>query len=88
MRLSIRSMRHRKAYPRCWASLVLGLHQVFSDADWDCVEQYVKVSFGCLNIGLAGMLVINLYPSWILRLLGMVNHGCWHARGPAFRGKP
>jgi nitric oxide reductase subunit B len=70
------------------ALLVFALRQVSSDAHWDRIEKYVKVSFWGLNIGLAGMLVINLFPSGVLQFLDVVNHGYWHARSPAFWSQP
>jgi nitric oxide reductase subunit B len=37
-----------------------------------------------LNIGLAGMVVLNLFPGGVLQLLDVLNNGYWHARGPEF----
>jgi nitric oxide reductase subunit B len=70
------------------ALLVFVLRQVSSDLHWDRIEKYIKVSFWGLSIGLAGMLVTDLFPSGVLQFLDVANHGYWHARSPAFWGQP
>ena len=37
-----------------------------------------------MNIGLALMVVSNLFPVGVLQLLDVLQHGSWHARSPAF----
>ena len=37
-----------------------------------------------LNIGLAMMVVTNLFPGGVLQFLDVLNNGYWHARGPEF----
>jgi nitric oxide reductase subunit B len=37
-----------------------------------------------LNVGLALMVVTNLFPGGVLQLLDVLQHGYWHARSPAF----
>ncbi|MEJ2555064.1 MAG: cbb3-type cytochrome c oxidase subunit I [Anaerolineae bacterium] len=66
------------------ALLVFALRQVATDAHWERMEKYVRVSFWGLNIGLAGMLVLQLFPSGVLQVLDVINNGYWHARSPAF----
>jgi nitric oxide reductase subunit B len=70
------------------ALLVFALRQVSSDEHWTRIEKYVRVSFWGLNIGLAGMLVIQLFPSGVLQFLDVIEHGYWHARSPAFLDRP
>lgn len=66
------------------ALLVFVLRQVSSDSDWGKTEKYIKVSFWGLNIGLAFMLILSLFPSGVLQLFDVVQNGYWHARGPQF----
>ncbi len=66
------------------ALMVFALRQVLVDAEWAKVERYVRISFWGLNIGLALMVVTNLFPAGVLQLLDVLNNGYWHARGPEF----
>ncbi len=70
------------------AFLVYALRQISTDDHWKRVEKYIKISFWGLNIGLAGMVVLQLFPSGVFQLLDVINHGYWHARSFAFTGKP
>jgi nitric oxide reductase subunit B len=70
------------------AFLVYALRQISTDDHWKKVEKYIKISFWGLNIGLAGMVVLQLFPSGVLQLLDDINHGYWHARSYAFTGNP
>ena len=70
------------------AFLVYALRQISTDDHWKKVEKYIKISFWGLNIGLAGMVVLQLFPSGVLQLLDVINHGYWHARSYAFTGNP
>ena len=64
--------------------LVLAIRQVLADGDWKRVEKYVRLSFWGLNIGLALMVICNLFPGGVLQLLDVLKNGYWHARGPEF----
>ena len=66
------------------ALLVFTLRQVLNDAQWARIEKFIRVSFWGLNIGLAMMIVTNLFPGGVLQLLDVLNNGYWHARGPDF----
>jgi nitric oxide reductase subunit B len=70
------------------ALLVFVLRQVSDEAHWQRVEKYIKVSFWGLNIGLALMVILNLFPSGVLQFFDAVEHGYWHARSPAFSDRP
>ena len=48
----------------------------------------MRVSFWGLNLGLAGMVVTDLFPSGVLQLYDVVTNGYWHARSPAFLDQP
>jgi nitric oxide reductase subunit B len=69
------------------AMLVFALRQVSSERHWASIEKYVKVSFWGLNIGLAGMVILQLFPSGVLQLVDVINHGYWHARSLGFTGQ-
>lgn len=66
------------------ALTVFALRQVSTEEQWECREKYVRVSFWGLNIGLALMLVTNLFPGGVLQLFDVLSNGYWHARGPEF----
>jgi len=66
------------------ALMVLAVRQMANDTQWASLEKYIKVSFWGLNIGLALMLLTNLFPGGVLQMLDVLNNGYWHARGPEF----
>ena len=68
--------------------LVFTLRQMSTDAHWERIEKYIRISFWGLNIGLAGMVVLQLFPTGVLQFLDVVNNGYWHARSPAFMDLP
>jgi len=37
-----------------------------------------------INLGLGGMVVLNLFPSGVLQLLDATKNGYWHARSTEF----
>ena len=69
------------------AFLVFAIRQVSTDLNWKKIEKYVKVSFWGLNIGLAGMMMLQLFPSGVMQLLDVINNGYWHARSLEFSGQ-
>ncbi len=70
------------------ALLVFALRQVSSDAHWGKMERYLRVSFWGLNLGLGGMVVLNLFPTGVLQLLDATKYGYWHARSAEFSSQP
>jgi nitric oxide reductase subunit B len=66
------------------AFMVFAFRQALSDEEWRQVEKYIRVSFWGLNIGLAGMVVLNLFPGGVLQFFDVLKNGYWHARGPEF----
>jgi nitric oxide reductase subunit B len=63
------------------ALMVLASRQVLTDAQWVRPQKYIKISFFGLNIGLALMVLGNLFPGGILQFRDVLQHGYWHARG-------
>jgi nitric oxide reductase subunit B len=64
--------------------MVFAIRQVLPDEQWTPVERYVRLSFWGLNIGLALMVVLNLFPGGVLQLLDVLKNGYWHARSPDY----
>ena len=65
-----------------------GRAKLLPDAAWGRVEKYVRVSFWRLNIGLALMVLLNLFPGGIVQLRDVLENGYWHARSLDFIGQP
>ncbi|MBZ0169096.1 nitric-oxide reductase [Candidatus Methylomirabilis lanthanidiphila] len=70
------------------ALMVIAFRQVLDDQQWYRVEKYVRVSFWGLNIGLALMVILSLFPGGVLQLWDVLTNGYWHARGPEFMNQP
>ena len=68
--------------------MIFTIRQILPDEEWGHVEKYVRVSFWGLNIGLAGMVVLNLFPAGVLQFFDVLKNGYWHARGPEFLNAP
>ena len=51
-------------------------------------ETLLRVSFWCLNIGLALMAVLTLLPLGTMQLLAALEHGYWYARSAEFMQQP
>ncbi len=69
------------------AMLVFALRQVSSEEHWKRIEKFIRISFWGLNIGLAGMVVFQLFPSGVLQFIDVIKHGYWHARSLEFTGQ-
>jgi nitric oxide reductase subunit B len=66
------------------AFMVFSMRQVLSEERWSGLEKYIKVSFWGLNIGLALMVLLNLFPGGVLQLWDVLQNGYWHARSSEF----
>jgi nitric oxide reductase subunit B len=62
------------------AVLVFCLRAMQSDAVWKGTEKFIRVGFWGLNIGLALMVLLDLFPGGVLQLWDSIAHGYWHAR--------
>jgi nitric oxide reductase subunit B len=51
-------------------------------------ERAMKISFWSLNLGLAWMLFVNLFPVGYLQLADSLKNSYWHARRPEFFSQP
>lgn len=66
------------------ALMVFALRQVLTDAEWALPERFIRLSFWGLNVGLALMVVTNLFPGGVLQLIDVLKNGYWHARSAEF----
>jgi nitric oxide reductase subunit B len=64
--------------------MVFVLRESTTEATWLRLERYVRCGFWGLNIGLAMMVVLSLFPSGVLQLNDVVQNGYWHARSLAY----
>ncbi|MDW2981473.1 MAG: cbb3-type cytochrome c oxidase subunit I [Rhodanobacter sp.] len=68
------------------ALMVFVLRQTSSDERWAGMEKYVRTGFWGCNVGLAMMVVFSLFPSGVLQVWDVVQHGYWHARALDYIG--
>jgi nitric oxide reductase subunit B len=66
------------------ALMVFILRETTDEATWAPLRKYVRCGFFGLNIGLAMMIALSLFPAGVLQLRDVVEHGYWHARSLAF----
>lgn len=69
------------------AFTVFALRQISYEEHWRKIEKYIKLSFWGLNIGLALMIILQLFPSGVLQLIDVIENGYWHARSLEFSGQ-
>lgn len=68
--------------------MVFALRQTSTEARWPGIEKYVKIGFWGTNIGLALMLLMSLFPSGVLQMWDVMQHGYWHARSIDYMAMP
>jgi nitric oxide reductase subunit B len=66
------------------AVLVFCLRTMQSDAVWSGTEKFIRVGFWGVNVGLALMVLLDLFPGGVLQLWDSVANGYWHARRLTF----
>jgi nitric oxide reductase subunit B len=66
------------------ALMMFAIRQVLADEQWKRVEKYIRISFWGLNIGLALMVILSLFPGGVLQFRDVLMNGYWHARSPAY----
>jgi nitric oxide reductase subunit B len=64
------------------ALMVFCLRYLLRPEDWS--DRLVGFSFWTLNLGLAWMVFVNLFPLGVLQLADVVTNGYWHARSLEF----
>jgi nitric oxide reductase subunit B len=60
--------------------LVFGLRALSSDDAWGRAEKHIRRGFWGLNIGLALMILLDLFPAGVLQLWDVLTNGYWHGR--------
>jgi len=66
------------------AVLVFCLRAMQSDTVWKETEKFIRVGFWGVNVGLALMILLDLFPGGVLQLWDSIAHGYWHARRLTF----
>ncbi len=66
------------------AVLVFCLRAMQSDNAWKGTEKYIKIGFWGANLGLALMILLDLFPGGVLQLWDSIANGYWHARRLTF----
>ena len=66
------------------AVLMFGLRSMQTDATWAKTEKSVRIGFWGLNVGLALMVLLDLFPAGVLQFWDSISHGYWHARRLTF----
>jgi len=64
------------------ALIVFCLRYLLRPQDWS--DRLIGFSFWTLNLGLAWMVFVNLFPLGVLQLADVVTNGYWHARSLEF----
>ncbi|HEX5054462.1 MAG TPA: nitric-oxide reductase large subunit [Planctomycetota bacterium] len=60
--------------------LVFCLRALASDHTWNQNEKFVRIGFIGLNLGLALMVLLDLFPAGVMQFWDSISHGYWHAR--------
>ena len=66
------------------ALMVFVLRETTDEATWARLQKYVRCGFFGLNIGLAMMVILSLFPSGVLQVWDVAVNGYWHARSLAY----
>jgi nitric oxide reductase subunit B len=66
------------------AVVMFCLRALKSDRIWARSEKFVRTGFWGVNLGLALMVLLDLFPAGVLQFWDSISHGYWHARRLAF----
>ncbi len=66
------------------ALIVFVLRETTGEASWARLQKYVCCGFWGVNVGLAMMLVLSLFPSGLMQMYDVIENGYWHARSLSF----
>ena len=66
------------------AVLVFCLRAMQSGSVWKGTEKFIRVGFWGANVGLALMILLDLFPGGVLQLWDSIANGYWHARRLTF----
>ena len=59
-----------------------------SDSAWPSLSRLIRIAFYGLNVGLAMMVVLSLFPGGIMQVHDVIQNGYWHARSLAYTATP
>ena len=68
------------------ALMIFVLRETAAETTWRAVQKYVRCAFVGLNVGLALMVGLSLFPGGVLQMSDVLAHGYWHARNIAYTG--
>ncbi|MGB3810603.1 MAG: nitric-oxide reductase large subunit [Parvibaculum sp.] len=68
--------------------MVFVLREIVADEVWPKLQRLVRLSFWGLNIGLAMMVFLSLFPGGVMQVLDVIANGYWHARSLAYTATP
>jgi nitric oxide reductase subunit B len=66
------------------AVVMFCLRALSGDRAWARSEKFIRTGFCGVNLGLALMVLLDLFPAGVLQLRDSIDHGYWHARRLAF----
>ena len=66
------------------AVLVFCMRAMQSDGTWKETEKFIRVGFWGANVGLALMIILDLFPGGVIQLWDSIANGYWHARRLTF----
>jgi len=66
------------------AVLVFCLRAMQSDGTWKETQKFIRVGFWGANVGLALMIILDLFPGGVIQLWDSIANGYWHARRLTF----
>lgn len=70
------------------ALMVFVLREVVVDEMWGKLSRLVRIAFWGLNIGLAMMVFLSLFPGGVMQVLDVIANGYWHARSLEYTATP
>jgi nitric oxide reductase subunit B len=66
--------------------MVYVLREITTADLWPRIETRVRIGFWGLNIGLALMIALSLFPGGVLQIWDVLENGYWHARSLDYTG--
>jgi nitric oxide reductase subunit B len=68
--------------------MVFVLREIVADEVWPRLLRLVRLAFWGLNIGLAMMVFLSLFPAGVMQVIDVISNGYWHARSLAYTATP
>jgi nitric oxide reductase subunit B len=56
------------------------LRETVTDEAWSRLSRLIRIAFWGLNIRLAMMVVLSLFPGGIMQVRDVIENGYWHRR--------